>query len=300
MKLSLGFRYIAASAFCFSIMSALVKLAGQRLPTQEIVMLRSALVALICWAMLRSAGIDARGNRRRLLLLRGFIGFLALSCFFYAVVHLPLADATVIQYTNPAFTALIAVWVLGERIGVREALAVGAALAGVVLIARPAFLFGGGGLDPLAAGIALAGAILSGFAYVTVRKLGATEEPLVIVLYFAVISTLGSIPATAASALMPTATEWGLLLGIGVATQLGQVWLTRGLKAERAGRAMTVGYLQVLFAAIWGALFFGEIPGWPSFAGALLIVGGTLLVAGRTAERVGGLRAVPEPGTLPP
>ena len=139
MKLSLGFRYMAASAFCFSIMSVLVKLAGQRLPTQEIVMLRSTLVALICWAMLRAAGIDVRGNRRRLLLVRGFIGFLALSCFFYAVVHLPLADATVIQYTNPAFTALIAVWFLGERIGAREALAVGAALvaaASGVAVAR--------------------------------------------------------------------------------------------------------------------------------------------------------------------
>ena len=300
MKLSLGFRYMAASAFCFSIMSVLVKLAGQRLPTQEIVMLRSALVALICWAMLRSAGIDVRGNRRRLLLVRGFIGFLALSCFFYAVVHLPLADATVIQYTNPAFTALIAVWYLGERIGVREAVAVAAALAGVVLIAQPAFLFGGGGLDPLAAGIALAGAILSGAAYVTVRKLGATEAPLVIVFYFAVISTIGSVPATLASPLMPTPTEWGLLVGIGVATQLGQVWLTRGLREERAGRAMTVGYLQVLFAAVWGALFFGEIPGWGSYAGALLIVGGTLLVAGRGATAATRLRTPVEPGTLAP
>lgn len=300
MRLSRGFRYIAASAFCFSIMSLLVKLAGQRLPSQEIVLVRSAISLALSAAVLRAAGVSVWGHRRRLLLLRGVAGFLALSCFFYALVHLPLADATVIQYTNPAFTALIAVWALGERIGIREAVAVAAALTGVALIARPGFLFGGGGPDPLAAAVALAGAILSGFAYVAVRRLGATEQPLVIVFYFALVSTLGSIPATAAVARVPTPREWLLLVGIGVTTQLGQVWLTHGLREERAGRAMTVGYLQVLFAAIWGALFFGEIPGWLSLAGALLIVGGTLLVARPAALRSAGLRAPPEAGTLLP
>lgn len=300
MRLSAGFRYIAASAFAFSVMSLLVKLAGQRLPSQQIVLVRSAVALVVTWAVLRSMHVSVRGNRRGLLMLRSILGFAALSCFFYAVVHLPLADATVIQYTNPAFTSIIAVWALGERIGMREAGAVVAALAGVVLITRPGFVFDGAGLDPLAAAVALAGAILSGGAYVTVRKLGATEDPLVIVFWFALVSTVASIPGTALVAVAPTALEWVILLGVGIAAQLGQVWLTWGLREERAGRAMTVGYLQVLFAAVWGALFFAEIPGRWSLAGAALIIGGTLLVAGGRGTADARLRTADGAGTLPP
>lgn len=278
--LATGLRYMVAAAFFFSVMSALVKVAGRRLPSQEMVLARSAMSAALSLWMLKRAGVSPWGERRGLLLVRGVVGFAALSCFFYALVHLPLADATVIQYTNPAFTALLAVWALGERIGVREGVAVLASLTGVVLIARPSFLFGGAApLDPLAVGVALAGAVLSAAAYVTVRKLGASEHPLVIVFYFAWISTVGSLPLALPDALWPTATEWVILLGVGVSTQLGQVYLTRGLQLERAGRAMTVGYLQILFAAAWGASFFGEVPGPWSAAGAALIIGGTWLIA---------------------
>lgn len=275
-----GLRYIAASAFFFAVMSVLVKLAGRRLPSQEIVFSRSIFSALFCLVLLRRAGVSPWGVRRRLLLLRGVLGFTALSCFFFALVHLPLADATVIQYTNPAFTALIAVWALGERIGVAEGLAVLLSLAGVTLVARPAFLFGGDvALDPLAVGVALAGAILSGAAYVTVRRLGESEHPLVIVFWFALVAAVGSIPLAAPGALLPHGREWAFLLGIGVCTQAGQTYLTHGLRLERAGRAMTVGYLQILFAAALGAAVFDEIPGPWSWVGAAMVVVGTVLVA---------------------
>ena len=115
--LSAGFRYMVAGAFFFSLMSALVKLGGDRFPTMELVLARSLVVlALSTWA-LRRRGIPFRGNERRILVLRGVLGFVALSCFYYGVIHLPLAEATVIQYTNPVWTALIAAVVLSEWIG---------------------------------------------------------------------------------------------------------------------------------------------------------------------------------------
>ncbi|HUE76722.1 MAG TPA: DMT family transporter, partial [Longimicrobiales bacterium] len=253
-----GLRYMAGAAFFFSVMSLLVKIAGQRLPTQEVVLARSAVGALLSWSVLRARGVSVLGNRRGLLLVRAVLGYGALSCFFYALVHLPLADATVIQYTNPVFTALLAAVLLSERLRLREVGLVLVSLAGVVLMARPVFLFGGISerLDMVAAAIALLGAVLSAGAYVTVRKLGATEDPLVIVFYFAALSTIGSLPLTAMDAVMPTAAEWVVLGGIGVLTQFGQVLMTKGLRAEAAGRAMAVGYMQIVFAAIWGALFF--------------------------------------------
>jgi drug/metabolite transporter (DMT)-like permease len=271
---------MAAAAFSFSLMSLLVKTVGQRLPVQEIVLVRALITFGLTWAYLTRRGISPWGTRRALLLLRGTLGFGALLCFFYSVVHLPLADATVIQYTNPVFASLIAALVIGERLRVRDGAYIAASLAGVLLVARPSFLFGTPqGLESLAVGIALLGALLSAAAYVAVRALTKTEEPLVIVFYFAAVSVAGSIPLAAFDPVWPTGTEWLVLVGIGLATQLGQVYLTKGLREEPAGRALAVGYLQIVFAGGWGLLFFGEVPGPLSAAGFLLIAVSTAMLA---------------------
>lgn len=272
---------MAAAAFFFSVMSVLVKVAGERLPTQQVVLARSSVGAVMSWVALRSRGVSPLGNDRRLLLLRAVLGYVGLSCFFYGLTHLPLADATVIQYTNPVFTAILAAFFLSEAIRRRDGLLTLVSLAGVVLMTRPGFLFGGleERLDPLAVLIALTGAVFSAGAYVVVRRLGRTEDPVVIVFWFAMVATIGAIPFTVADALMPTPMEWLVLLGVGVVTQIAQVFMTRGLREERAGRAMAVAYMQIVFAATWGALFFSELPDLWGAAGALLIIIGTAGIA---------------------
>jgi drug/metabolite transporter (DMT)-like permease len=269
-----GIRYMAAAALFFSVMSLLVKSAGQRLPVQEVVLARSSVGAALSWHSLRRRGVPLWGQRRGLLLVRGLLGYAGLSCFFYALVHLPLAEATVIQYTNPVFTALLAVVFLSEHIRPRDLLLVGVSLGGVVLMARPEFLFGGAtqSLDPVAVAVALAGAIFSAGAYVTVRNLSRTEDPVVIVFYFALVATVGSVPLTALDPVLPTPGEWLALAGIGVVTQIAQVFLTKGLREERAGRAMAVAYMQIVFAALWGLIFFAEFPDLWGILGALVII----------------------------
>lgn len=283
-----GLRYVAAGALFFSVMTLLVKLAGSRLPTMEIVLARSVVVSILAGATALLRRRDLRGREPRLLLLRGGLGFTALSCFYYAVVHLPLAEATVIQYTNPVFTALIAAAVLSESLRAREVALALASLAGVTLVARPGFLFGdtASPLPLLAVAVALAGALFSAGAYVTVRRL-RREHTSVIVLWFAAVSTLGSLPPALLAWTRPTPREWVLLLGVGLSTHLGQVAVTRGLQRERAGRAMTVGYLQIVFAAVWGALILGELPGPWSIVGGLVIVVSTVVLGwtGRGVSR---------------
>jgi drug/metabolite transporter (DMT)-like permease len=254
------------------------------------VMVRALVTLLLSGWAVRRAGVSPWGNRRGLLLLRGVLGFVALSAFYHAVVHLPLADATVLQHTNPVWAALLAVPFLGERLRAREAVPVAVSLAGVVLVMRPAALFGAGpALPPATVGVALAGAAFSGAAYVTVRRLGASEHPAVIVLYFAMVSTLGSIPTTLPTARWPTPLEWALLLGVGVTAQIGQVAITNGLRLERAVPATATGYLQIVFAALWGILFFAERLHPATLLGGALIVGGTLALA--SGPRDGDRRA---------
>ena len=272
---------MVGSALAFSVMSALVKHAGLRLPSQELVFARSLIAIVISVAMLRRAGVPTLGTRRWLLLARGIWGYAALSCGFYAVTKLPLAEATMIQYLHPVFTAMLAAVVLGERADRSLAASVVFGTVGVLLVTRPAFLFGAHGatLDTWGVAAALGGAVLTAVAYVGVRELSRTEHPLVIVLWFPMVALPASLPATLASGVWPHGVEWLALLGVGVTAQIGQVCLTRGLVLEPAGRAMALSYVQIAFATLWGVLFFGEIPGVPTLAGITLVVGGTAIGA---------------------
>jgi drug/metabolite transporter (DMT)-like permease len=152
------------------------------------------------------------------------------------------------------------------------------------LVARPFGAWDPAGLDPRGVVAALAAAVFSAGAYVTVRRLSAGEHYLVIVFYFALVSTLCALPLSMTSLRIPSPTGWVLLAGVGISTQFGQIFITKGLEREPAGRATSVSYLQIVFAVAWGVLFFDESPdGW-SIAGALTIVTSTLLL-GRVAAR---------------
>ncbi len=271
-----GVGYVIASAFAFSIMSALVKAAGQRLPSQEVVAARAAVSLTLSWWMVRRAGVSPWGTHRRLLFVRGFLGYIALSCVFHSVATMPLADATVIQYLYPLFTAVLATVLLGEKPTIRIVGAGLASLAGIMLVARPSFLFGAVATAPRALDvvIAVSGAFFTALAYVGVKRLTEVEHPLVIVFYFPLVTLPATFPALLHSAVMPRGWEWLVLVGVGVATQAGQVWLTRGLQFETATRATALTYMQVVFASAWGPIFFAEIPDHRSMLGALLVVSG--------------------------
>jgi len=144
----------------------------------------------------------------------------------------------------------------------------------VLLVSRPAALFGAAeSLDAVGVAAALGGAVFSGLAYVLVRRLARREHPDVIVFYFPLIAVPVLAPWAYAEWRDPTFEEWLILGALGVATQAGQVLLTRGIARVPAGRAMTIGYVQIAFAALWGVTLYGE----PITA---FTAGGAALVAG--------------------
>jgi drug/metabolite transporter (DMT)-like permease len=274
-----GARYMLVAAFAFSLMTLFVKLAGERLPTQEVIVARALMTLLMTYAALRRAGIPTLGSRRPLLWLRGLFGFLSLSCTYYSVTHLPLAEATVIQYMNPLLVSVLAAALLRERPRLGEWVAIAVSLVGVLLIARPAFIFGG--ISPLNGGfvaVALVGSVFSSIAYVTVRQLRHEHDALVVVFYFPLVTVPLALPFAIPGWVNPTLTEWLYLACVGVTTQIAQVYLTRGLQLEEVARATTVGYLQIIFAAIWGIVVFNQAPHAWSIAGAVIIAISTLTV----------------------
>jgi drug/metabolite transporter (DMT)-like permease len=304
-----GLRYMALSAFWFSIMALCVKLGGRRLPSQELVLVRAVLTLAMSGIALRRAGLGVRSDdraRQRDLLLRGLCGTLGLTCFYWSVVHLPLAEATLLQYTNPLWAALLAAVLLGERLGRREGLCLAASLAGVLLVVRPAALFGAPAataaahaLPPTAVALALLGALGSAAAYVVIRRMGTAEDPRRVTLYLPLVTVPVTLPFALGGWVWPTAREWAVLLVMSGATQLAQVCMTRGLQREPAARATAVGYLQLVFAAAWGWMVFGERPtGWTAL-GAGTIVVSTLALAFRRRPRVAATDSSPDATNVP-
>jgi drug/metabolite transporter (DMT)-like permease len=286
VKISRGVLYMTASAFGFSVMGMLVKLASSRMPLGEIVFARAVITLGISLVLVRRAGLSPWAGPRMPLVFRGLLGFGGLTGYYIALDRLPLADATVLQNSTPLLTGVLAWWLLDESIGWSTAIAIACGIAGVALIVRPS----GDAIDPTGVIAALGGVACSSVAYVTVRRLSRTVHPLVIVLYFPLLATPLALPWMLASCVVPGPVDLLLLVALGAATQVGQVFLTMALSIESAGRATSINYLQVPFAMLWQLAVFGEFPTTWTVAGASLILGGTLLVA-QVRER-----SAPSPG----
>lgn len=275
---------LVGAALLFSLMSVQVKTAGRTLPFEMLVLARGVVTLVMSYVWVRRLGIDPWGNNKQLLVLRGVFGLGGLACFFYAITALPLAEVTVIHYLNPVLTTLLAAKVLGEAVGKKLMIAIAVSLCGTLLVARPSFLFAEATTLPLLGVLAaLGGAVFSAGAYTTVRALTKNDNPHVIIFYFPMVAVPATLPFALRVWQWPTPREWLLLLGIGVTTQLAQILLTKGLALVPAGRGTTIAYVQILFAATWGMLFFSERPTWSTAVGALLIGGSTLSLVQRRA-----------------
>lgn len=276
--LPLAVRYMLLSALGFALMAACVKAAaGYGIPVLEIVAVRALVSLLLSYLDIKRKHLSPWGHNRPLLFARGAVGAVALVCVFYAVSTLPLAQATMLQYTYPAFTAVIALVFLKERIQVATLICIALSLLGLVVMIRPD-LAGTVELLPLVSvAAALLGALGSAAAYVMVRRLSRTDAPSVIIFYFPLIAFPVSVILLGDDFVMPGIEALVLMLLVGVFTQVGQVGLTEAMALENAGKATAYAYVQVIFSAVLGWLFFAEIPtGWTLLGGAL-IIGGALV-----------------------
>ena len=274
-----GPRFVLISALGFALMSALVKEAGHLgIPLLQIIFVRAVISVALSLADIHRAGVHPLGHRRVLLLGRGLSGFLALTCVFYALLHLSMTQATILQYLHPVFTALLAFVFLAERPTAATMACIALSLLGLLCMTMPYWESGASetaSLWPIMAG--LGGALGSGIAYTLVRKLVASEHPSVIVLYFPLVCMPGTLLLGGTNFVWPTATGWWVLLGVGCFTQIGQLALTKAMQLDAASRVTSLSYVQIIFAAVLGLLVFGEIPTRATLAGGGLILAGAIV-----------------------
>ena len=265
--------YMLLSGASFAVMTAMVKAAGD-LPVHEKVFFRNlvTLVVTVILATRRHENPFGPTPHLKWLLVRSLAGLSGVLLYFYAIGHLSLADASLLNKVSPFFVTMFAAIWLGERITRPVALGLGLAFIGATLVIKPGFDW-----QPLPALAGLGSGLFAGLAYTVVRKLKGHESPRRIVFYFSLISTVAMIPFLVWRHVMPVGWQWVWLLGTGLAAAGGQVFLTLAYHHAPAAQISIWGYAHVLFAFIIGLAIWGEQPDMASILGAGLIVGAALL-----------------------
>ena len=272
--------YVLLSALGFAMMSVCVKtVAGYGIPILEIIAARASVSLLLSYLDVKRKRLSVWGHNHSLLVARGAVGTLALVCIYYAVSTLPLADATVFQYTHPAFTAILALDFLGESVKRSTVLCIVLSFVGLIIMVRPGASGAILGLPPLSVMAALLGAFGSAVAYVLVRRLSQTEDSSVIIFYFPLIALPISLVLLGNNFVVPDFNALLLLLLVGVSTQVGQVGLTKAMAVEAASKVTSYSYIQVILSAILGLVFFAELPTLWTLIGGTLIISGALVNA---------------------
>ncbi len=217
-----------------------------------------------------------KGVAWRLQTMRSLCGWGGVSCMFAAATLMPLADATAISFLNPMVAMVLAIPLLGERVGPWRWGAAVTALAGTWLLIRP-------GTDSfqVVALVALAAAVFMGLEAILVKMLTGADRPLRILF---VNNSIGAVLALGAASFVwvpPTPMQWLGLAGVGVVMVSAQTFFIQGLRRADASFALPFIYATLVFAALYDYLTFRVVPAPLSLAGAALIVAGALVLAWR-------------------
>lgn len=266
-----GVLCIIVSAFCFAFMNAFVRLSGD-LPSVQKSFFRNFVAfffALII--LLRSKEkINVTKESVPYLLLRSIFGTLGILCNFYAVDHLVLSDASMLNKMSPFFTILFSFLLLKERLTAFQTISVIIAFLGSLFIIKPTFT----NMDLIPSLLGLLGGIGAGAAYTMVRKLGSlgVKGPFV-VFFFSGFSCVTTLPFLIIYFEPMTWVQILMLLGAGLSAAGGQFSITAAYYYAPAREISVYDYSQIIFAALLGFILFDQVPDALSFLGYVIIIG---------------------------
>jgi drug/metabolite transporter (DMT)-like permease len=270
------------SGLSFSTMGALLKLAStQGLNAPELVFYRSlfSLPVVLFWVLKRESLAALRPNNPLAHLWRSTLGLLSMALAFEALILLPLAEATAINFTVPIFATILSFLILKEDVRMHRWAAVVIGFLGVLVVARP-----GGSLPILGLAVALAAAVGSASVTVTLRHLQRSENIVAIVFWFAVAGIV------AGGAMMPFfgsahGARAMLIVALGgIFGGIGQLLMTASLRAP-VSVVTPFDYLQIVAATAYGWLLFSDVPTINTVMGAALIAASGIYTAWREHRR---------------
>jgi len=290
---SLGIATFIGNLLLMALLSAAVReLVNRDYPLSEVLLFRYLFASGFFWIILFStAGLAALATRRPVdHAIRSISGIVSLGLLYFALTRIPIADATAISYAAPIFITVLSIFLLGEVIGMQRWLAVIAGFVGVLLISRP----GTGSWDIgviAAAGSAFTGALVA----IWLRKLSSSEKPVTIGIFYNNLGCLVCLAWVLLSGWMtPRGGDLWLFLGFGLGCGVQQWLLTVSFRYAEASLLAPFEYLAMIFAAIVGYVFWGEVPVMTTWIGAGIIAASGLFIFMRRQKRMKPVKK-PEP-----
>jgi drug/metabolite transporter (DMT)-like permease len=280
--LGIGLRVLAMA--CMACLSALVKWCGSKgVPVFEIIFFRQAFafvpLSLYIW---RTTGFEVLKTTRPVgHLVRSAIGLTGMICGFSAVQHLQLTEFTALQFTSPLFMTALSALVLSEVVGRHRWAAVIVGFIGVLIIARP----DPGHFNALGFSLAILSAICSAGAMVAVRQIASTERGPTIVFYFTLGGTALGLVGSAFHWVVPDLATLGLLVLAGLIGGVGQLFLTEALRQAPLGVVAPFDYTQLVWAALFGVVLWGDLPRLTTIVGAVIVAASGVYILHRELRR---------------
>lgn len=266
----LGIIYIIASAFCFALMNLFIRLTGD-VPTMQKCFFRNffALVlAVIILIRTKTPFKIGKGNLKYLIF-RASGGLVGMLCNFYAIDHMPISDASMLNKLSPFFAIIFSIFVLKEVANWFEWMSVAIAFGGALLIVKPTFSF-----DVIPALCGVIGGLGAGFAYTFVRKLGMRgEKSMIIVAFFSASTTIALTPYLILNFTPMSVIQWIFCCLTGLAAAGGQIFITKAYAKAPAKEISVYDFSIVIFTAIFGFVFLGQGPDVLSIIGYVIIIG---------------------------
>ncbi len=269
-----GIFFIILAGIFFSLMTVFIRLSGD-LPVMEKALFRNLIAAIVAWGIIfkNHVKIDIKKSNIGDLLLRSIFGTTGLICNFYAVGHLNISDANLLNKLSPFFAILMSIFILKEKAHKLDWIAVIIAFSGALLVIKPGF-----NMDIFPSIAGLIGGFGAGVAYTFVRKLGKKDvQGPIIVMFFSTFSTIVLLPSFIIDFKPFTVLQGIFLICIGLAAAGGQLSITAAYTHAAAKDISVYDYLQVIFAAIWGFLLFDQIPDVYSFLGYAVIFAAVII-----------------------
>ena len=265
-----GILFILLAAFFFCLMSVFVRLSGD-VPTMQKAFFRNIVAAAVAIVILLRSGQRVTVKKESLLplILRSAFGTAGILSNFWAVDHLGIADANMLNKLSPFFAILMSIFILGEIPNRIEWLSVLLAFIGAAFVAKPS-----SGIVSFPALIGIFGGFSAGTAYTFVRRLGlqGVKGPIVVA-FFSIFSTLVLLPNFLMNYQPMSVLQLVFLIFAGCAAAGGQLSVTAAYQHAPARDISVFDYSQVIYAAAFGILLFGELPDVWSLIGYVIIIG---------------------------
>jgi drug/metabolite transporter (DMT)-like permease len=278
---ALGALWMVGSGVGFTVMAVCVKALAAKGYSESLMIFFRCAAGLVAMApFLVMSGRRAWAVKRPgTVLLRSFYGTIGFFAGFYALAHLPLAEAQALSFSRTLFMVVLAIWLLKEKVAWRRWLAVGAGFAGIVIMTRPWAV----ALD-VGAALAIASAFAFALSIITVKDLTRDHSTITLVLYANVITTIAGLPFALFDWTTPAWPDLGLLMLLGASGIAAQGCYVRALSTGEASLMGIVDYVRLPMAALAGFLVFAEIPDRWAVLGAAVVIGSTLYITLREIQ----------------